>query len=133
MQGEIDVGMQLRLALETTYFLRRLAPMVGLSADLRLNMQLDLEGVRGRALIDANDDPGQWRYFNRWSENHSSATIETTVGEVDNSPIDVGLELVSELASQIGSDYTDPVSLKKVLRNGRTSGAVLSFIDYTKL
>ena len=131
--GEIDVGTQLRLALETTHFLRRLAPMIGLGADLRINLQLDLEGVRGRALIDAHDDPGQWRFFNRWSEDHANAKIETSVGEIDSSPVDVGLRLVSEMAAQIGSNFTDHESLKRVLVNGKLAGSLLSFIDYAKL
>ena len=107
--------------------------MIGLEAGLRINMQLDLEGIRGRALIDALDDPELWRSFNRWSEDHSNATIETTMAEIEGSPIDVGLKLVSEMAGQIGSDFTDPTSLKRVLVNGKLVGAALSFIDYTKL
>jgi len=96
-------------------------------------LQLDLEGVRGRALIDAHDDPGQWRFFNRWSEDHANATIETSVGEIDSSPVDVGLRLVSEMAAQIGSNFTDHESLKRVLVNGKLAGSLLSFIDYAKL
>jgi len=132
-RGQIDVGSMLKLSLETTYFLRRLAPICSFDPKLRFTLQVDIEGVRGRSLVDAVDTLKLDSIKTRWNEEHASASVSSDVAELTKNAFDVGLRLVSELAAQINSDYVRPVSLRQLLSQRAKQGHRLGFIDDVKL
>ncbi|HEY1697470.1 MAG TPA: hypothetical protein VGG39_35150 [Polyangiaceae bacterium] len=132
-QGQLDVGAVLKIALATTYFLRKLAPICSFETSQRMTLQLDVEGVRGRSLVDGGEP---WQLESRetkWSEDHTSANKLVEVGELLEKPFDVGLSLVAELAGQINPDYARPAKLRQLVANRKRQGMDLGFVDDVRL
>ncbi|HEY2516378.1 MAG TPA: hypothetical protein VGI39_36155 [Polyangiaceae bacterium] len=132
-RGQLDVGAVLKIALATTYFLRKLAPLASFDPSQRVALQLDVEGVRGRSLVDGGDHWEVEARDTKWSEDHASAGVTREVGQLLENPFDVGLALVSELAGQINVDYARPARLRQLLADRKRQGAELGFIDDVKL
>ena len=127
-RGQLDVGAQLRLALETTHFLQHLARRLKLDGAINLTIQLDAEGVRGRSLVNCVDAYDAAERRNAWSTDRATATMSTTVSDVVKSPVDVGARLVAEFALKIEPAFVPIPELRRVLLE-RRKGARLVFVD----
>lgn len=132
-RGQVDVNTDLRLALRATHLFVRLAPkMTGLGDQSKIHFRLDLEGVRGRALVDCDDDFENTRHANRWSSDHSNAEASVTLVDVLARPVDVAISLVAELASQISPEFAEPSKLRSLVL-GQRKNAALEFVDYKSI
>jgi transcriptional regulator with XRE-family HTH domain len=132
-RGQLDVGSLLKLALQTTYFLRQLAPILAFDPSLRFTLQLHVEGARGRGLIDAGEP---WKAESRettWSEDQAQASAIVEVSQLLEKPFDAGVSLVSELAGQISAEYARPARLRQLLSNRKRQGGAFAFVDDVRL
>ncbi len=127
--GHLDVGMLAQLAVQTTHFLRKLAPQCKLDKALGLTLRLDLEGTRGRGLIDAEGDTELGaQETTRWSENHASASVSTTVAALEKNPMSEGLRVVVELASQINPQLANADRLRQLVKARARVSPPLQFL-----
>jgi serine/threonine-protein kinase HipA len=137
--GHTHIGSLLQISLSTTFFLQRLFKRCGLSAALQYALQLDLEGMQGRGIVAYRqdrhapdltlDEPGRTAV-----ENHLSASLTTTVGEIDANPVAVGIALVGEIALLLRPDLATDSILEDQLRRrhleeGRSGALFLGFLD----
>jgi hypothetical protein len=67
-----------------------------------------------------------------WYSGHAQGETSTTVSDVIASPVDVGVRLVSEMASQISPELTEQRELKKILRANRKEW-LLAFVNYNAI
>ncbi len=125
--GDFDVGTILIVALQTTFFIKRLATLLSLDKDLELTFQLDLHGSRGKGVADALDPNGRYE-SKKWSEDHASAAITASVEDLSADPKAEAFRLTSEVVLQVSADFAQPKLLAKILKAQEKGSRQMGFL-----
>jgi hypothetical protein len=128
--GHIDIGYELLHAAFAALLMRRIA--IPAPPELRFTFYLDLEGVRGRGLVDATQPRGPGEPARTWAEDEARASLSVSAKDVEDKPLGIAIRLAIELAAQLGDGFATEQAMRQVLKN-RKHEPTRDFVSLGKL
>ncbi len=132
--GHTHIISVLKIALATSFFLRRLLSSVDFEETLTYRLQLDFEGMVGRGIVGNHpaapvtfgimdvDDPPHVA-----AENHLTVFIQRTVRQILLDPLEAGLALAGEVALLLRPDLSSNKALRRHLQQAMQVDSELKY------
>ena len=140
-RGHVDLGAILVLCVTTTTFYRKLAQTCGFDPATPCDLRLDLEGMRGRALVRRQDRGGFLAPVQDYDvpamcgDDHVAVSASSSVERICADAVDASLDPVGELALQLNPALARNDALRNALRlahaldKGERTIRTLGFLD----